>query len=127
MSLGTDLQVGERVRLIGEKEEGIYEVLEIDDGMFRTAFQPATDKIFVFGREVNDFRTVDYEAIAMLNVSATQELARKVEAKDAEIAHLNTKLAALEAKDREREARLSRLENAPRSPIRSPRHRFASA
>jgi septal ring factor EnvC (AmiA/AmiB activator) len=35
-----------------------------------------------------------------------------VEAKDAEIAQLNTRLAALEAKDREREARLTRLENA---------------
>jgi hypothetical protein len=104
--------VGERVRLIGEKEEGIYEVLEVDDGMFRTAFRPATDEVFVYGREVKDFRSVDYEAISMLNVSATQELAKQVEAKDAEIAQLNVKLAALEAKDREREARLTRLENA---------------
>ena len=27
---------------------------------------------------MNDFRTVDYDAIAMLNVSATQELARQI-------------------------------------------------
>ena len=64
------------------KQEGIYAVLEVGEAAFRTAFQPATDKVFVFGREVNDFRTVDYEAIAMLNVSATQELARKLEAKE---------------------------------------------
>ncbi len=29
--------------------------------------------VFVYGREVNDFHTVDYEALSMLNVSATQE------------------------------------------------------
>jgi hypothetical protein len=29
---------------------------------------------------VDDFKSVDYEAIAMLNVSATQELAKQVEA-----------------------------------------------
>ena len=29
---------------------------------------------------MDDFRTVDYEAISMLNVSATQELLKRVEA-----------------------------------------------
>ncbi|MDO7874716.1 tail fiber domain-containing protein, partial [Hymenobacter sp. ASUV-10] len=35
-------------------------------------------EVFVFGLEHNDVRTVDYEALAMLNVSATQELARQL-------------------------------------------------
>ena len=78
VSLETDLKKGERVRLIGEKQEGIHEVLEVAEGRFRTDFKTEGDKVFVFGREVKDFRTVDYEAIAMLNVSATQELARQV-------------------------------------------------
>ena len=78
VNLATDLKVGDRVRLIGEKEQGIHDVLEIRDGAFRTAFVPAGEKVFVYGREVKDFRCVDYEAISMLNVSATQELARKV-------------------------------------------------
>jgi hypothetical protein len=51
---------------------------EIGDGAFRTEFVPTSEKVFVYGREVNDFRSVDYDAISMLNVSATQELARKV-------------------------------------------------
>ena len=34
--------------------------------------------VFVFGAQVDDFRTVDYEAIAMLNVSATQELTKQL-------------------------------------------------
>lgn len=36
--------------------------------------------VFVYGQYVNDFRTVDYDALSMLNISATQELYRKIEA-----------------------------------------------
>ena len=116
IALATDLKKGERVRLLSEKEEVIQEVLEVRAGGFRTAYKPADDKIFVYGREVKDFRTVDYEAIAMLNVSATQELARKLEAKDAEVlalqkenAALKAVLAANAAQDQAQDAKLAAL------------------
>lgn len=38
------------------------------------------EEIFIYGKEVDDFYTVDYDRIFTLNVSATQELTRKVEA-----------------------------------------------
>lgn len=34
--------------------------------------------LFVYGKEVSDFRNVDYDAISMLNVSATQALYNKI-------------------------------------------------
>ena len=34
-------------------------------------------QVFVYGKQVDDFRSVDYDAISMLNVSATQELAKR--------------------------------------------------
>ena len=34
----------------------------------------------MYGREVNDFRSVDYEAISMLGISAIQQLAKENEA-----------------------------------------------
>jgi hypothetical protein len=95
VQLATDLKVGERVKLMGEKEEGIHEVLEVRKDAFRTAFKPATEKVFVYGREVKDFRSVDYEAIAMLNVSATQELARKMKAQETELTELRAELVKL--------------------------------
>ena len=126
VQLATPLKVGERVKLVSGKEQGVYEVTAVRDGAFRTTFNPASATVFVYGREVNDFRTVDYDAIAMLNVSATQELARKVEAQSAELARLQSQLAQaltekdlllrhfanLEARDQALDARLARIENS---------------
>lgn len=117
--LKTNLKKGERVRLTDDKSAGVHEVLAVKDDGFRTSFQPAGGEVFVYGREVKDFRVVDYEAIAMLNVSATQELARKVQAKDTELAKLTAENAALkkqlavnEARDKAVEARLAAIEKA---------------
>ena len=56
--------------------------------MTSAASPPGTETVFVHVREVNDFRSVVYEAISMLNVSATRELTRQLAAKDARIAAL---------------------------------------
>jgi hypothetical protein len=116
LMLATDLKKGERVRLIGEKKEGIHEVLEVAEGRFRTDFAAEGDEVFVYGREVDDFRSVDYEAISMLNVSATQELARKLDEKNTQITALQKRLATLEAKDQARDAKMAAIEKLLASP-----------
>jgi hypothetical protein len=114
VALATNLKKGERVRLISDKADGVYEVLEVTPGKFRTDFKPGGERVFVFGREVNDFRTVDYNAIAMLNVSATQQIKKEkdeeVKALQAENAELKARLDALEAKDQARDAKLAAME-----------------
>jgi hypothetical protein len=111
IELKTDLKKGERVRLIAQEADGIFEVLEVSKDRFRTQLKPEGGEVFVFGREVNDFRTVDYDAIAMLNVSATQQIKRE---KDSEIQTLRDENAALRrelaAKDASLETRLIALE-----------------
>jgi len=76
ISLATDLKVGDKVKLIFANREELMEVTEVNSNSFNVN---AADSgfVFVYGKEVNDFRAVDYEAIAMLNVSATQELAKQ--------------------------------------------------
>lgn len=104
VSLETDLKVGEKVRLFtSEEDDSIQEVLEVRPGAFRTAFVSQSAEVFVYGREVADFRSVDYDAISMLNVSATQELHRKLltlekeaAGKDLKIGDLSRRLEALE-------------------------------
>ncbi|GAB2963979.1 hypothetical protein GCM10027048_36550 [Hymenobacter coalescens] len=85
------------------------------------AAQPAS-QVFVYGLERADVRTVDYEALSMLNVSATQELARKVQALEqqnaalrqqatAAAAQADTRATAAEASLAKLEARLRALES----------------
>lgn len=105
--LATDLKVGERVRLLGGERDSIEDVLEVRGDAFRTSLKAPTDPCFVYGREVSDFRTVDYDAVSMLNVSATQELARQLKTVQDENAALRRELAA---KDQSLEARLIALE-----------------
>jgi len=91
------LRVGERVRLISDQADKLYEVTEVGTDGFRVA-EPLNGRVFVHGRQVSDFRTVDYDAIAMLNVSATQELAKrleKVEAREAHLAELEQKASQI--------------------------------
>lgn len=91
--LATNLKVGERVKLISEQSNEVYDVIAVETNRFQvsaSASQNAslsqTQSIFVFGREVKDFHTVDYEALSMLNVSATQEQQRLIEAQEKKIA-----------------------------------------
>jgi hypothetical protein len=109
--LATDLKVGDRVRLVSPSGETVEEVLEVRGDAFRTSLKAAEEKTFVYGREVSDFRSVDYDAIAMLNVSATQQIKHE---KDAELQALRDENAALRrelaAKDKSVEARLIALE-----------------
>jgi hypothetical protein len=63
------------------------------------------DKMFVYGEEVNDFRTVDYEGLTTLNISATQELSKLVkkqqtiiETQQQQIDALMKRIEALEKK-----------------------------
>lgn len=91
MAAAHHLKIGEKVRLIGEDNGRIEtEVLAVKGAnVFMVKLPKAEARLFVYGPEVTDFRTVDYEAIAMLNVSATQQLAKEIDALKAE----NKKLA----------------------------------
>ncbi len=73
IALETDLEKGDRVKLIFEDKEEVVEVIKADKKGFSIA-DKKDGKVFVYGKEVDDFHVVDYTAVSMLNVSATQEL-----------------------------------------------------
>ena len=52
-------------------------------------------KAFVYGEEVADFRTVDYEGLTTLNISATQELSKLIKQQQVAIDAQNVKIALL--------------------------------
>jgi len=95
ISLDTDLKVGEKVRLILEDETSLFDVISAD----KNGFKVSTDKsgkVFVYGREVDDFHSVDYESLSMLNVSATQELYTLILSQQKIIESLETEVAELQ-------------------------------
>jgi hypothetical protein len=104
ISLNTDLVIGDKVKLIFTDKEELVEVEEVTANKFKIATTQANGKVFVYGKEVSDFHTVDYEAIAMLNVSATQELLKRIEELElanstlkAENTNQNTRMNCMEA------------------------------
>ena len=56
------------------------------------------DKVFVYGEEVNDFRTVDYEGLTTLNISATQELSKLLKEQQELVNKLSEEVDTLERK-----------------------------
>ena len=94
VSLETNLKVGEKVRLIFEDEASLFDVISVG----KNGFKVSTDKsgkVFVYGREVDDFHAVDYESLSMLNVSATQELYRLILSQQQTIESLETEVAEI--------------------------------
>jgi hypothetical protein len=117
LSKDHDLKVGERVRLHVDGNRLDLNVSVVPSARVFVVDQceRGPEKVFVYGRQVNDFRTVDYDRIFTTSVGALQELKKE---KDAEVkalqeenASLRTRLAALEANDKARDAKLAAIEN----------------
>ncbi len=95
-----DFVVGDEVKLMMPDGE---QKLTVSDVLSETAFSvnwinAAPERVFVYGKKVNDFHSVDYDRIFTLNVSATQELARQVEQLKAENALLRQRNDGLQQK-----------------------------
>lgn len=89
-------QIGERLRVIASDEiNRTLEILATRDGAVLLDLEPELRELFVYGREVDDLRSVDYDALAMLNVSATQELNRKISKLEGEAAEKEDTIESL--------------------------------
>jgi trimeric autotransporter adhesin len=73
----TTIKVGEKVKLIIGENQELVNVSSISQEGFQTDLKNS-GTVFVYGREVDDFHTVDYEALSTLNISATQELVKQL-------------------------------------------------
>ena len=74
--------------------------LPSDKQVVISATGPKAEKIFVYGEEVNDFRTVDYEGLATLNISASQELSKLIKKQQQLIEALQKRIFLLEARNK---------------------------
>ncbi|OJJ15923.1 hypothetical protein BKI52_37015 [marine bacterium AO1-C] len=113
VQLETDLKVGEKVKLIFEEKDMIKEVTEVNEQGFKVKLEEeeeAPNEVFVYGREVDDFKTVDYEALSTLNISATQAMYRKLLIQEKQLNEANQRTQRLETINQDLENRLITLE-----------------
>ena len=114
VQLATNLTVGEKVKLITKQGEIQAEVKAVRADGFQVDTDLESGNVFVYGRIVKDFRIVDYDAISMLNVSATQQLNRDLETvateSNDEFSKLRSELDAKSQTIKQLESRLEKLE-----------------
>ena len=84
IAVTNNLKAGEKVKLIFENRTELVEVAAADKEGFNVNLIDK-GKVFVYGREVADFHTVDYEGLTTLNISATQELVKQINDAQAKI------------------------------------------
>jgi hypothetical protein len=81
-----DFQAKDEIKMISlDKEHKVKVDKIIDANTFIVSnWEKSVDKLFVFGKRVDDFRTVDYDRLFTLGISSIQELSRRVEALEKE-------------------------------------------
>ena len=109
VSIANDLNAGDRVQLIFGDQKETVEVLTADPAGF-TVQLDNEGQVFVYGREVNDFRVVDYEALTTLNISATQELLKLLQEQQAINARQQQMLAQQEVSHLQQKDQISQLQ-----------------
>jgi len=94
-----ELKEGDFIRIIVEDEgEYKWKVSAINGNEIVVTTNEnftGNNRIFVFGREVDDFKTVDYDRVFVHNISATQELYKRIEQYKKQIAELEKTVATL--------------------------------
>ncbi|MBL7813922.1 MAG: tail fiber domain-containing protein [Saprospiraceae bacterium] len=92
-----NLKVGDKIKLIYEQTQAVVDIIEVTIDGFKINTHIPNGNVFVYGREVDDFHTVDYESLSTLNISATQELVKQLNDLKAENAGLKKHINTMEA------------------------------
>jgi hypothetical protein len=111
-----DFKVGDKVDVFTERGDLIETPVLATPSptTFVIVSEKGASGAFVYGKWVDDYRMVDYDAISMLNVSATQELHRQLKAKDAEIKDLKGRMETQETRLQALEEALAQLKAQPK-------------
>jgi hypothetical protein len=102
LTLGKEhgLKVGDKVRLHLDGSRQDLSVTSVTSplGFAVQGCEKKPEKVFVYGKEVTDFRTVDYDRIFTTGIGAIKELDHKLKDESAEVTQLQNKVADLEGK-----------------------------
>jgi len=115
-----ELKTGDKVRLITDDAATEHTVIEVPDAKTFAvdAFKAEPKRLFVYGKQVDDFLSVDYNRIFTTGIAAIQQLKKE---KDSEVRSLTEqneilqrRIFELEAKVKANDGRLATLEKLVR-------------
>lgn len=112
MSKPHGLKVGDKLRIITKKEEKIVNVQTIispTEFIVDQNMNESKENLFVYGTEIEDFHSVDYDRLFTLAISALQEVNRKVEVLEAENTQLKSTISASTDNNEDLKAELTNL------------------
>jgi len=97
LSKAHGLSATDHIKLITEKGDVMVDVANVTETTVTVPLEEEQKAVFVYGKQVDDFRAVDYDQVFSLGIGAIQELSAKVEALEAENAILKTENGTLKA------------------------------
>ena len=86
------------------------DIYSLTDDAKSFIFDQSWNNVFIYGKEVNDFHTLDKQKLFALNFSATQEIDKQQQLDKQKIATLENKVQTLETQLTDVLARLATLE-----------------
>jgi hypothetical protein len=106
------LNINDDIQIIDiNNKKQVVKILEITSSYIKIDKSLECDKIFVYGKKVDDFHVLNKEYIFTLNISATQELHKKLEIQEKRIQELDKLLEEEDRKLREQEEKIEFLLN----------------
>lgn len=96
------LSTADHIKLITEDGDMMVDVAKVTETTITVKLEKEVDEVFVYGKQVNDFRAVDYDQVFSIGIAAIQELSDKVEALEAENASLKAELKTEKATNQAR-------------------------
>lgn len=92
MSDPHNLKVGDLVRILTDAGAVERKVSTVPDAIRFVVgdWSDPVERVFVYGRKVEDFHTLDYDRVYTTGIAAIQELARRNEELEKKVAHLET-------------------------------------
>jgi hypothetical protein len=92
--INNTLHPGDVVKIIFPTGELVFNVIKANEQSFQVPTNFNGD-VFVYGKQVNDFHTVDYEALTTLNISATQELLKQIQDLKSNVEYLKAEVTTI--------------------------------
>ncbi len=93
------IKPGDKIRLYNEKRESYDAIVLCVRGDYFTIeglpHNKFGEKVLVYGKEVHDFKTVDYDALSVMNYSAITKLTKQAEAQQNQNVTMRNEIAEL--------------------------------